>query len=890
MAEDTKPTFVRYPLLWLAISFSCGIVIEKYFDDGFPVWAIVCLAGAAFAILTMPRTSSAAAVLLSFCALGGVCYQFEIAGVAGDRLKTIYDSQSIKSGEPVEVEGILVGLPELSYDGVFLRLSANRLRYRSQTSDVSGDVRIFVPTSDADSLGDLEALGLQNNSRLLVECALQREENFQNPGVRSRIQSLDEQGLDAVATLKSPLLIQNIGESETFSLTGAIFAQRQRLIEEFRGRFDGKTAGVLIASLLGDKYFLDKQTADLFREGGTFHILVISGLHITFIGGIVLLIAGAFTRNRVWQFLAATAFLWSYTLAVGAEVPVVRASTVFTILLFSRVIHRQGSLLNSLGACALLLLAIRPSSLLTPSFQLTFVSVGAIVGIAFPLITNLRRIGTWMPSSAEPLPPLVSMFLRRFCETLYWRDVMWEFEGKRQIYSGHLFKLPFSRFRGEAALQKAGAYLCEGLLVSLIVQICLLPLVVFYFHRVSIAAVVLNLWVGIVLAAETFAAFAAVAVAQISETLALPLVRLAEAANSLLLAFPRFAVDGGWASARIPVYPAAGHALYVLYFVPVAIAAVMIFRWDPFAHKRNSMRRLMVATAAGVCLVGSIIFFHPFSSPRADGKLRIDFLDVGQGDSALVTFPNGETMLVDGGGRPVFRNSDDESDAESFEPDVPRIGEAVVSEFLWQKGYSGIDRIVATHADSDHIQGLSDVAANFAVGQVMVGRTAVGDVDYDALAAVSRRKNIPLVTVSTGEVLEIGGARVEILNPAAGQGNSDNDNSVVLRIAFGELAFLFTGDIERAAESLIVQNGLNADVVKVPHHGSRTSSSEEFIESANASFAVISVGKKSRFGHPHPEVVERWRDHGAEVWTTGTKGTITFVTDGKELTVESFVR
>ena len=318
MAEDAKPTFARYPLLWLALSFSFGIVIEKYFGIGMPVWAVVCLAGTAFAIMAMPRAAAATAVLLSFFALGGVCYQFEITGVASDRLKTIYDTQSIKSGEPVEVEGVLVGLPELSYDGVFLRLSADRLRYRSQTSEVSGDVRIFVPTSDAESLSDLEALDLQNNSRLLVDCALEREENFQNPGVRSRIQSLDEQGIDAVATLKSPLLIQNIGESESFSLTGAIFAQRQRLIEEFRGRFHGQTAGVLIASLLGDKYFLDKQTADLFREGGTFHILVISGLHITFIGGIVLLIASLFTRNRLWQFLVATAFLWSYTVAVGA--------------------------------------------------------------------------------------------------------------------------------------------------------------------------------------------------------------------------------------------------------------------------------------------------------------------------------------------------------------------------------------------------------------------------------------------------------------------------------------------------------------------------------------------------------------------------------------------
>ena len=404
------------------------------------------------------------------------------------------------------------------------------------------------------------------------------------------------------------------------------------------------------------------------------------------------------------------------------------------------------------------------------------------------------------------------------------------------------------------------------------------------------AGVILNLWVGIMLAAESFAAFAAVAAAQFSEALSLPLVRLAEFANSLLLAFPRISVDTGWASVRLPVYPGAGQAVYLLYFVPVIASAVIVFRWDPFGRANQLRRRIAIAAAAGTLAIAMIIIFHPISSPLADGKLHVEFLDVGQGDSALVTFPNGETMLIDSGGRADFRNADDSSDAESFEPDVPRIGEAVVSEFLWQKGYSHIDHIVATHADSDHIQGLADVAANFDVGSVMAGRTAMGDQDYDALASVVQRKSIPFSLLSEGETIDIGGARIEILNPAAGRDESDNNNSVVMRIVFGERAFLMTGDVERAAESAIAQRPLAADVVKVPHHGSRTSSSEEFIESTNAAYAVISVGKKSRFGHPHPEVVERWKNRGAYVWTTGSKGTITFVTDGRELTVESFVR
>ena len=128
----------------------------------------------------------------------------------------------------------------------------------------------------------------------------------------------------------------------------------------------------MIASLLGNRYFLDKQTAETFREGGTFHVLVISGLHITFIGGLTLLFVRFFTKKRAWQFLTAGGFSWAYSIAVGADVPVVRATVMFTILLFSQVIYRNGNLLNALGACALVLLVWRPEDLFNQSFHLTF--------------------------------------------------------------------------------------------------------------------------------------------------------------------------------------------------------------------------------------------------------------------------------------------------------------------------------------------------------------------------------------------------------------------------------------------------------------------------------------------------------------------------------------
>ena len=291
-------------------------------------------------------------------------------------------------------------------------------------------------------------------------------------------------------------------------------------------------------------------------------------------------------------------------------------------------------------------------------------------------------------------------------------------------------------------------------------------------------------------------------------------------------------------------------------------------------------------------LLGTLIIFHPFSAPKADGRLHVEFLDVGQGDAAFVTFPNGETLLIDGGGRINFsKMNDDES--ESFEPDSQTIGESVVSQFLWEKGYSEVDYILATHADTDHIQGLTDVAENFRVRAAFFGRTPFEDKDFAELYKVLQKRKIEIVEVSRGDEFEMGEVKMQILYPEkdlSAKPVSDNNHSVVLRMIYGTKKFLFTGDIEKETEAELLKNPafLQSDVVKVAHHGSRTSSIADFINATKAEYAIISVGRKSMFGHPHKEVVKRWISSRAKIKTTGERGSISISTDGKDLQIETF--
>lgn len=913
MPEDRpRPNFNRHPMLWLATAFATGILAAKLSAIHLDLWIA---AGGALAITSfLFRGQNLAAILMlaAFAAAGSTLAIIETASIAPDRLRVLYDNGTFLSGDAVEVEGVLSGRPEPSIDGAFLNLRSEKITYRGTEFQVSGNVRLFLPVDDpgpeSDSkfsphksanvaeAGNREISDLRYGSRVRVACKLKREDEFLNPGVMQKREILDRLDVDVTGTIKSQLLVEKLADESVFLPLASVYDQRAELIDDFKHNLGRSSAGIMIASLLGDKYFLDKETADLVRDGGTFHILVISGLHITFIGGLMLLFLQQLTRNRWTQFIVTMIVLWTYTLAVGADVPVVRAAIMFTIVSFSYVIYRQSSLLNSLGVCGLLLLVWRPSDLFNPSFQLTFVSVAAIVSFAYPLLSMLRSIGDWVPLASTPFPPNVPSWLKRLCEMLYWNPDAWRVESKRQIWTANLFKRPFMRERVVGVVQTFVRYFFEGVLVSVIVQIWMLPLVVVYFHRISVASVLLNLWVGGFIALESFAGVIGALVSHFSIFLAAPFFMFAEVFNWLMLTIPRVASDNGWASFRLPAYSGDGRVIYVLYFLPVLYLALAMNRWKPFALIQRSpitQNAALFSALSALAVSAGIIAFHPFSAPRSDGRLHFDFLDVGQGDSALVRFPDGGTLLVDGGGRVSFGHGDN-NDAEPFEPDRRGIGEAVVSEFLWEQGYSRIDHILATHADADHIQGLTDVAKNFGVGSAIFGRTPMKDPDFATLVGVLRRRGIPTELVARGDRFNFGGVTVEVLYPTASDDPdaiSDNDHSVVLRFVYGSRAFLLTGDIERQAESALLNNGGNlaADLVKVPHHGSRTSSTPDLIEATQAKYVVFSVGRNSPFGHPHPEVVERWRASGAAVMTTGERGTVSVSTDGKDLIVDQFL-
>ena len=937
-----------FPLAQLAVAFAAGILANAVFAVSFAV--LICIAAlstilAVTAFLTSRRIAAMILITVSVFVLGSTLESIEKTHLPANQLKRLLDEKGgrrIEVGEPVEVTGVLEREPEIAPERWYLQLRVESLRSRSVEREVSGVVMLLVPVSDRRTAEELAMRDLRYGARIRVMTLLERSDSFRNPGVSSFTEYLDRKGYDATGFVKSPLLIERLENTRVFLPIAWLYEWRRNLQEEIDSRFSRETAGVLDATLLGNRYNLSRATSERFREGGTFHVLVISGLHITFLGGLVFLIARRLTKNKVAQFSLSMSVLWGYSLAVGAESSVVRAALMFTIVVLAPLVSRRANSLNALGVAAIGLLVWRPSDLLDPSFQLTFVSVLAIVVLAWPILQKASEIGYWHPTHETPYPPAVAPWLRTFCENLFWSERAWKRELKRTSYTCKLFKSPLAKTLERFHLQRALRYMFAATVVSVSVQITLLPFLIVYFHRLSLASVVLNICVSLMMVGVTISAALGLMLAQINSALAAPFIGLTNVLNWLMIHSVDPFARLGVASIRLPEYTGWTSAVYAFYYIPLIALMVLLARWQPLrlpqshhpslrffarllrsnqnegtcetaknakASQRRakvsiSYRSIMRAAVAAQLIAAAVIVFHPFSQARPDGKLRVDFLDVGQGDSALVTLPDNTTVLIDGGGKPGFFNkASDDDGGNSFERDSRSIGEAVVSEYLWWRGLDHVDYIIASHADADHIDGLNDVVRNFGVRAALVARTPGRDAEYSRFLETLATREIPVYTIGAGDVLQVGNVAASVLWPPP-TGNTDapsgNNDSIVLRLQFGERSILLTADIETPAENALLKLNaaqensserfisLGADVVKVAHHGSKTSSTENFVAATRARLAVIPVGQTSMFGHPQVEVVKRWEASGAQVLTTGRQGTITVTSDGRDLTVQTF--
>jgi competence protein ComEC len=857
------------PALLLAAAFALGTAWLGPVHGQPQQWlvlALTTLAGGAGLLLRRMNFLAMVFGLMAWVFLGALAASCERAAVPQNHVATLVAAGRIDTSEPLRWRGTLRSDPLRLPWGHRYEIQLDEVEVAGQLLSVAGGLRVSYFLNERRP-EPVPALRAGDRVEALVRARPPR--NFGNPGAFDVRAYLARQDVHLSGSLRSTELLQQFG-TPSLKLSHRAARVRGALLNTLDDLFAASPqhAAILRAMLLGDSSFLDHELADVFQKTAVYHVLVISGMHVA---AMVAFLVWCGRRLRMsWGLitLLSLVMLAAFVAIVEDQPPVLRAALMATVVLCAALLFRRVALLNTVGVAALLILLARPSALSDPSFQLSFLAAGMIGALALPWLDRtstpyrraLAHVGDVTRDGAHP-PRAAQLRL----------DL-------RAMAGWLASRLPTWLANRAASLITApvGATLrvWEVFIISSAIQLGMLPVLAYYFHRISLVGPLANIpgavlsalliptgyitlvagaiWTGL---GQFFAAFV--------ETMVATLVRSVEW-------FSRWS----WASYRIPAPPL---WLMVAFFVSLALLAAAALR-----ERGRKWQLLFAATTAAFALCVAV---HPFAPHLESGRLEITLLDVGQGDAIFVAFPDGRTLLVDGGG------TYGASRAGGFRTGLD-IGDQVVSPYLWQRGLKRLDAVALTHAHQDHLDGLNAVLENFSVGELWIGG-AVGSPAFGKLITTAQARGVRIVHRARGGHFLWGGVTGLVLWPQAisAAHTASNNDSMVLRLDYGQTSFLLPGDIERPVEAEMVRHGdpLDVDFLKVPHHGSRTSATREFVQAVTPVAAAISVGDANSFGHPHKEVLERLSGPGVRVLRTDRDGAITALSDGQTLRVTSYL-
>jgi len=831
----------REPLLLPVLALAGGILIAHFIyfrlTDLASAGAILaCVVTLAF-FVPAARRMRAAAVCMAML-VGGMATQIVHRQERTPRLNT-------GDGETVLLDGCVTNPPVFSPD---------RAQFTVELAPKAA-ARISVVVKPDESLRPLSY-----GDRVEVAAKVRSPRNYQNPDAFDYAGYLAAQHIYWIGSVGSASGVRVLEGRCGSRVAGALYAVRTwalaRLVRLYPD--DAHTAALLQATLLGVTAGVERRWTSDFRATGTYHALVISGLHVSVLAFTILAILRVFQFRRLPALAVATVASWLYAFLCGSNAPVVRSAAGFTFFFVAACFFRKTRLLNVLGAVGILYLSFDPEQLFDPTFQLSFLSAAAIAAFAIPTMERFT----------EPLRNSVKRFNQGAYDPLIepraaqWR-VEWRLAARTlRAWTGLSEKIA-AWFVSRCVI--FAAFVVDAIIVAACIQFGLALPMIAYFHRLSATGLSANVAIVPLLAAVIPLGFGSILTGW----------RWLAACTKLLLIWAEWLAswhmrfEPAWRMAALPIGVAAAFAVLLV-----------ILAWTI----RRARRWMPVALACSLACFG-LICWQPWKPDVRNGMLELTAIDVAQGDSLLLVFPDGETMLVDAGGFPGMERM-------ARRPQVD-VGEDVVSPYLWSRRIRHLDYAVLTHGHSDHMGGLASILDNFRPRALWIGAEP-DTAEWRQIERRAQADHIPIVPMNrASKPMQMGGARIRVLAPAADYlpaETATNDDSLVLEIAYGRRSMLLTGDAEKPIEYDMVQNAQLRPVtlLKVGHHGSHTSSSEELLTQIQPQFAIISDGYQNQFHHPHPDVLQRLAEHHAAVFRTDQRGLITFRTDGDRVEIETY--